>query len=238
MWVSGGVFFFKEMEKPYSESQKDLVPHSARCSSEAKNVYFHIHQPNLNNSTINTELHRSVTALLIFRTIYSFRCSCFNCSPVFTSDVEKVRSREGEGWLLVTQWVDKQKAIFSSSPWTRAQWPRQRWTHPGPLICSLLQLCEEKGSLPGHSLSLHFVNGITISEWFISSLSLFCQRLWRCLSLCLCSFSYHIIQQFTVLTCTLDFEKNRLFIWYCVRFYTDISVLIMSICSFHNTPYA
>lgn len=199
MWVSGGVFHFKEMEKPYSESQKDLVPHSARCSSEAKNVYFHIHQPNLNNSTINTELHRSVTALLIFRTIYSFRCSCFNCSPVFTSDVEKVRSREGEGWLLVTQWVDKQKAIFSSSPWTRAQWPRQR---------------------------------------FISSLSLFCQRLWRCLSLCLCSFSYHIIQQFTVLTCTLDFEKNRLFIWYCVRFYTDISVLIMSICSFHNTPYA
>lgn len=139
MWVSGGVFHFKEMEKPYSESQKDLVPHSARCSSEAKNVYFHIHQPNLNNSTMNTELHRSVTALLIFRTIYSFRCSCFNCSPVFTSDVEKVRSREGEGWLLVTQWVDKQKAIFSSSPWTRAQWPRQRWTHPGPsfaLCCS------------------------------------------------------------------------------------------------------
>lgn len=113
-------------------------------------------------------LHRLVTLLLIFWITYSITGSCFNCSLLFLHwDNSKARVRESEWWLIVTQWVGKQKAFFVSYPSTPTQWPQLRWTHPGslfPLCCSYLK----KMAAYQEDINSHYISSMQLQSVMIN----------------------------------------------------------------------
>ena len=86
----------------------------------------------LQRAAYSSTLPSSWWTVLHIKLLYmTLRCSCLNGNPLFTQSdlcirhVTKVGARESRRGCVINK-----KAIFSSSPWTPAQWPRLWWTHP------------------------------------------------------------------------------------------------------------
>lgn len=153
-----------------------------------------------------------MTVLLIFWIIHSIRCNCFNCSLLFLhwkvafGVSQGSEASEGEkGGLIVTHWVDKQKAIFLSSPWTRAQWPRQRWTHPGSVLCLCCSSLKKRAAYKEAARS-HYIMSMELQSLNDSFLTLLSVLYYRDVikDVLYCAFITTVLGHHAAVTCILE----------------------------------